>query len=158
MSNEPKEKALPAIESLKGKTEDQLYAQLGMRDKAIEKDPSKGESYNPTVIFDGTTMGLKDDIVDFGKQLFKTYQLQAYNLACGADKSNDSDRKDLMNAFGLGDATFAAAIATVLVAQVGIAPAIASVVGVLVIKLFFRPTYEQFCKAWSKSVKGASTS
>jgi hypothetical protein len=46
----------------------------------------------------------------------------------------------------------AGAIAGLLIANLAIAPAIATVVAALIIKLFFRPTYTEFCRVWKKNL------
>ena len=158
MANDLMKQAKPAVENLLDATEGQLYEQLGIRAKAIINDPSKSGSFEPEVVFDGSIMGLKEDLLDFGKQFYKRWQLEAHKLTCGSATSDAADRNDLANAFGLGEASAGAAIAALLVSQFGLAPAIATVIGVLLIKRFFRPTYEEFCKAWTKSITKAPSS
>ena len=159
MTNDLSKQAMPAVEKWMKATPDQLYEQLGIRQIAIDLDPSKSEDFDPHVTYDFVMMmGPKEFVFNFGKQLFKRWQSEAYKLSCGPSDSNASDRKKLMEALGLGEASLGAAVAAVLVAHCVLAPVTATIVGVLLVKLFFRPTYEEFCKAWTKSVEKASLS
>jgi hypothetical protein len=149
------EQAQAAVEKLLKADEDQLYEQLGMRARAMAQDPAKSGSFQPQVSYEAAQMGFKEDVKDFGQRLFKRWNVEAYNLVCSTQAEDQQVRSDLLSAFGVSDAAVAAVVASLLVTQLGVAPAIAAVVAALVIKRFFRPAYEEFCITWKKSVEGA---
>jgi hypothetical protein len=127
-------------------TEEQLYEQLGIRARAIAANPAVAGSFEPDVTYDGATMGALDDVREYGRRLFRRWNREAYKLACSADDS--TDRKKLLDAFGGGEATVAAVLSGLLVAHLGLAPALAGILAALVLKHFFRPAYEEFCGLW----------
>jgi hypothetical protein len=127
-------------------TEEQLYEQLGIRARAIAANPAVAGSFEPDVTYDGATMGALDDVREYGRRLFRRWNREAYKLACSPDDS--TDRKKLLDAFGGGEATVAAVLSGLLVAHLGLAPALAGILAALVLKHFFRPAYEEFCGLW----------
>jgi hypothetical protein len=148
------QQAQPAIEKLLKADEDQLYEQLGMRAKALAQDPALAGYFEPEVTYEAAQMGLKEDVLNFGQQLFKRWNAEAFKLVCSAEVEDAQFRDQLLNAFGVSDAAVAAVLASLLITNLGIAPAIAGVVAALVIKRFFRPVYDEFCVVWKKSLGG----
>ena len=141
-----------AAEKLLKADENQLYEQLGIRAKAIAEDPMKGSSFEPQVTYDQAQMGLKEDVLNFGKRLFRRWNVQAYGLICGSDAEDEKDRGALVSVFGISDVAVAAALSGLLVTHLGLAPALAAVIAALAIKRFFRPAYEEFCELWKKNL------
>ena len=127
-------------------TEDQLYEQLGIRAKAIAENPAIAGSFDPDVTYDGAAMGPLDDVREFGRRLFRRWNREAYKLICSSEDTGD--RKKMLDAFGVGPAAVAATISGLLVAHLGLAPALAGILAALAIKHFFRPAYEEFCGLW----------
>lgn len=144
-------KAQPAVQKLLRKDEDQLYKELGMRQKVIAKDPYLMAGFDFDAPYDVTVMGPMDELRKFGEQLFKRYQVEAHKIFCPKEEGDKEDIDNLKKAIGIDDAAVAAFITAAIVASgVGIAPALAAVVAVLIVKRFLRPTYEETCKAWAK--------
>ncbi|GLI47302.1 hypothetical protein [Methanoculleus bourgensis] len=149
------EAAKPAVINLLQKDEDQLYVELGMRQKAYTQDLSISGSFDPVVMDDIAVLGPMDEIREFGQRLFNRWTLEAHKLLCGAEKEDVEDIQQLQNAFGIDDVAVAAFLATVLVTQLGIAAALAAVVAAIIVKRFFHPTYEEFCRAWTRHLPEA---
>jgi hypothetical protein len=145
-------KVEPAVRLLLVADETQLYEQLGIRLKAIVVNPAKAGSFEPEVAYDPAEMGLKEDVLELGKRVFHRWAVEAHKLVCGSAVDDLAARQDLVNAFGVGDATVAATLTAILVSQLGISPALAAVMAVIVCKRFFRPAYEEFCGAWGRIV------
>lgn len=141
-----------AAKTLLRADKNQLYEQLGMRVKAIKQDPSTAGSFDPRVVYDQAEMGAKEEIFELGQRFFRRWNKEAYQLACGSEAKDTADRKDLMASLGVSDIAVAAVFSGILVTTVGLAPAIAAVIAALIVKRFFRPTYEEFCQEWKKHV------
>ena len=141
-----------AAERLLKVEEEQLYVELGIRTRAVAKDPKKGGSFDPDVTYDGTEIGLLDDVRDFGKRLFRRWIVEVHKLACGSDPDYEKERKLLADKLGLSEVAVTAALTGILIANFGLAAAIASVIAALIVKLFFRPTYEEFCQVWKEKL------
>jgi hypothetical protein len=148
--------AQAAAEKLLKADESQLYEILGMRAKAIAADPATAGSFDPTVAYDESLMGIRQDVIEFGQRLFRRWSVEAYGIICGEGADDQSDRKELAEAFGLGDAVVAGAITTALVSGLGLAPAVAAVIAALLVKRFFRPGCQEFCAAWKKHLPSPS--
>ncbi len=147
--------AQPAVKKLLKSDEEQLYETLGMRIKAIAEDPSKGGSFEPQVTYRAAQMGLKEDIQELGRKLFNRWNVEAYKLVCGSESEDGKDREELLKAFGAkDDAVIAASLSALLVTSLGIAPAIAGVIAVLLLKRFLHPAHEEFCQVWKESLPG----
>ena len=144
--------AEPIVKQLLKAEETQLYEQLGIRELAIEKDPTKADSFDPQVTYDQAQMGIKEDVQQLGIRIFERWNVEAYKLICGADAEDSQDREELLKAFGISEVAVAATLSALLVTNLGISAAIAAVVAALLIKRFFRPAQEEFCRVWKKNL------
>ena len=141
-----------AVKKLLMADENQLYEQLGIRAKAIAEDPGKCSSFEPDVTYNQAQMGFMDDVREFGKRLFRRWNVEAHKLICGTDPDDQEDRAKLVKSVGMGELSTAGALSALLVTHLGLAPAIAAVLSALAVKRFFRPAYEEFCQTWEKNL------
>lgn len=148
------ERAKPAIRKLSESEPTQLYEELGLRLKAIAADESLSGSFEPPIGYNAELMGPLDDLRAFGQEFFDRASREAYGLICGGALSKD-EREKLSAAFG-SKADLAAFVAALLVSHFGMAPAIAAVVGALVLRLFCRPAHEAMCEVWSQHIQQAN--
>jgi hypothetical protein len=146
------EQAEPFVGKLLKSDVNQLYEQLGIRSAALRVDPATAGSFDPAVVYEGSHIGMKDEVRELGKRLFKRWNREGFALLCGGAAEDEADRQQMMKAVGLGDTAAAAALSALLVSNFGVAPAIAAVVAALVVKRFFRPTYDEFCAVWRKNL------
>jgi len=144
--------ALHAVKQLLQSDEDQLYEELAIRNKAILKDPSLAGSFSPEASYDAALVGPMDDLRKFGRIFFSRLNRDCYGLVCGSEQVNTQEREKVVKAFGLGKTEVAAAIAAIMVAHFAMAPAIAAVVGALIVKLFFRNAQEAMCEVWKQKL------
>jgi hypothetical protein len=144
--------ARPAVEDLLQADESQLYEELAIRVKGMQSDPGKAGSFAPDVTYDAADMGALDDLRAFGTAFFKRLNVSAFNLICGVEAEDAEERQTVLDSFGLGKEAVAAAIAGLLVAQLGLAPAVAAVVAALVIKHVFRNAHEAMCEVWKEKL------
>jgi uncharacterized membrane protein YdfJ with MMPL/SSD domain len=140
----------PALEKLLQAEPDQLFTELGLRQKAIEADPTQAGLFETTATYDAAFAGPLDLLKEFGQAFFDRVNKDLCSLLCGNDKRFAPDREKLVAALGLGDVAFAGALTSVLVSSFGWAPAIATVVAALVVKLFFRNAVTAMCTVWKK--------
>ena len=97
-------------------------------------------------------MGPLDDVREYGRRLARRWNREAYSLVCGADADDAGDRQELLASFGMGETAAAAALCSLFVAQLGMAPALATVLAVIILKHFFRPAYQEFCGLWKEKL------
>jgi hypothetical protein len=140
------------IAALMESDESRLMQDLGTRAKAGSLDPAVSGSYTLTTSLDGSIMGPADELRKLGKRIFRRLHREAWELICGEDKDDVEDRDKLLGALKM-DRTAAAAVLTgILIANLGLSPAVAPVVAVLVLKRVFSPVYEELCGAWKESL------
>lgn len=143
------QKAEPAVAELLGASEESLFQQLGIRAMALKQNPELSGNFASSADYLERDMGTLDDIRDYGKRFFRRWNVEAFKLVCGTDPEDAEDRKKLADAFGLGEGRLASLIAAMLVAQLGLAPAVAAVIAVIVLKRFlFNPGYQVSCEYW----------
>ena len=115
-----------------------LYSALGARiqDQAVgTTGPAATERL---------TDAINPVLAQFGKTFFKRVEQACYNVLC-----NDADTcKKIMDAFAKGDA--ATYIAGLLAIGLGLAGPVATVVALLVVKLFLDPAKEALCDVWKQ--------
>jgi hypothetical protein len=138
------------IDHLFDSGEDQLFEELGIRLQAITEDPAVAGTFTPDVTYDVTTMGPLDTIRSVGKRLFARWEREAYSFVCG---EHDADRETLVKALSIDAKTAGAVLAGMLVANLGIAPALAAVVATILMKRFFAPTVQELCSIWKERLQ-----
>ena len=141
------EQAKSSIANLLESNEDQLYEELGMRAKAQAQDTAKGGTFEPLITYDAKQMGALDEIRKFGWRLFNRWLVEAHKLLCGSDPADKEERQKVAKAFAVDETTVGAAVAALLISQLGLAAALAAVVAAILVKRFFYPTYELFCES-----------
>lgn len=152
--------AQEAAEELLQKDENQLYVELGLAAYTVlPKQPAKGGFSDLTVTLRAVpTVGDGADgdwYLEFGRGLFKRIEDAAHQLICGSDDISQQERDELLEAFGGGEVVVVGTLTTILVAYFGLSATIATLIAVLLVKLFFKPAYEQFCEMWTASLAAA---
>jgi hypothetical protein len=137
-----------AVSALEHLDEEHLFAELGQRLHTFSYDAQLSGHFHVAPPQGAEAMGLYEDFRAFGKRFFTRVSHEVYNLVCGADVSERQDREKLATAAGLGKESFAATLATLIVSQLGLAPAVATVVALLVVRLVFKPALASMCDVW----------
>lgn len=145
--------AKTAVERLLKADEDQLFAQLGIRARALTADPAESGSFDPAVVFDEAEMGVLDEVGDFGRRLFRRWNHELYELACGRDTDSRKARSEISQRLGVSATAAAAYLAGLLVSSLGLSPALAAVGAAIIVKRLARPAAEEFCESWHKALK-----
>lgn len=140
--------AKPVVEKLLKYDEDELYERLGMTARAMAADPSVAGSFDPIVFYNEPEMEYIENAREFGRRLFRRWNVETYKLICGDDIDDMIDREELTAAFIINDTAVAAALSSLLVTHIGLAPPLAVVIASLVIKRFSSPGHDEFCKVW----------
>ncbi len=151
MTPEPTETA-SALEKLVNADDDTLFEQLGMRVKATASREVGVIEYNPTLVHDAHVMGPLDDLRELGRRVLRRWNRELYRVACGGESEDGKDRESILKALGIGDVALGGAIAAVLIGSFGVAPAVATVVGALIVKRLGAPAADEICKFWSESI------
>lgn len=144
-------KSIPVVTDLLSQSESQLYIELAQRIEAIKRNPDISGAFEPNFTR-LESLGPIDDIEDFGRRFFERISIQAYALMCGKEVDNVADRDNILKAFLGGKEIVAGTLTTLLIINLGIAPAIAPVLSALLIKLFFNSAYEVMCEMWGEQV------
>jgi hypothetical protein len=150
--DQTKTAAQQAVGRLLQLDEHQLYEELAIRVKVITLDPRAAGHFDLDVGLQGRSMGLPQNLRGAGKYLFDRLSRPAFDMVCGGSREDEGERRKIAAAFGSGELVVAGALAETLVASWGIAPAVASVVGTLAIKLFYSSDHLTMCRAWQKRV------
>ena len=141
------DEALRAVEEFEDADDDELFRQLGLRIQAMDRDPSvAGQFAPPRTALEpmGISLG---DVIGAGRQAFGRLSRSGYALLCSGGQGSRFDA--FVATLGTNRMTVTAGLATLLVAQIGIAPAIAGVVAALAIGKVAPSSVEAICAAWA---------
>lgn len=144
-----------AVQELEALEDDDLYRLLGMRLKAIERDPSKAGQFAPD-LGPVQELGITGaDLRDFGRRAFDQLARLGHTAVCGQN-AEGYHLERILSALNTDAATVTAVVATVLVGQLAIAPAVAGIVATIVVGRVAPSTLEGLCRAWSAKLDIAS--
>jgi len=144
-----------AVEKLIHADEDTLLEMLGLRLRATQSRQADVMDYNPSLVHDAQLMGPLDDLRELGGRIFRRWNRELFKVLCGGSDEDGKDRDSLLEALGLGDGALGAALATVLIGSFGVAPAVATVIGVLIVKRLGSPAAEEVCGFWEEKLGDA---
>ena len=150
MSTQPFDQAIfeKEMEQLLKLPQSVQIERLGMRQIAIQNAPSLAADVALSPVYDARSMGPLDGVKELGRAILVKWAKELQELVCGDGAA--ADRAKLRDAFGIGKTGGGMLIATGLIA-VGCAPAIAAVVGAIVMTRFVDTGWEVFCaksKGW----------
>lgn len=129
-------KAQSAVDRLRSLPTDQLLTELGKRLAAVNTDPEVAGGFDLSSDYDRERWS-PDDLHARGQRLFAITRPQAEGLLYG-DAGSDECRSKLIDAFPEGSEATATALAAALVAEIGLSPVLAPVVGLLTLELFLK--------------------
>ena len=147
----PDEAVVDSAKRLNAKDEASLELLLGMRAKAIERDPALKDNPDFEPQYEAKTMGALDDIKALGRRILHRWNKELYGVVCGSGPG-DQNRKAVLDALNLGETAVVAAVASVLLSM-GAAAALAAALAPLVVKKFIWPAKDELCAAWSEGIK-----
>lgn len=139
-------------ERLANKDEKSLELLLGMRQKAIDKDPNLENVVDFEPQYNGPTMGPLDDVVALGNKILRRWNKELNSLVCSQDSANKKDRDAILGALSLGETAVIAAVAAALFG-LGVPAPIAAALAPLIVKRFIWPAKDELCLAWSEAIK-----
>ncbi len=140
------------VTALLTEPEDELFAELGIRALALTRHPAAAGSFDPDVRYNEVWMGDLDDVNAFGRRLYERWDRALHEVVCGNDPDRNAQRRASDDALGLGEPAFAAYLTMLVISNLGIAPALASVAAVIVVKRFFNPSLDHLCQTWATSL------
>ncbi|MBJ3778436.1 hypothetical protein [Acuticoccus mangrovi] len=129
-----------------------LIAELGRRVKLMGGSPEIAGLMNVEVTITEDE-GLFDPFYQIGRRILRRLHRELHDLMCGTGEDDVADRKKLADAFGLGEAAVTAAIASVLVGSLGVAPYVAPVVAAILYKRGVKPTIAEVCVIWGEALE-----
>lgn len=138
--------------------EEDLYAQLGGAAAYLTREASKGGAYDLHVSLTAVPKagdgGRGDWLAEYGRGLFRRMQTAAHRLICASDELAKEDRDKLLNALGR-DVSAVGVLTAIFVAYLGLSVGVATVIAVLVVKLFLQPALDQLCEQWTAALENA---
>ena len=147
---EARQEAERAVTPLLTEPEDELFAELGIRARALSRHPAAAGSFNPDVRYNEVWMGDLDDVRAFGMRLYARWDHDLHDVVCSPDLGGTA-QGTAADEIGAGQPAFAAYLATAIVSGLGIAPALASVAAAIVVRRFGSSTLDELCRTWSTS-------
>jgi hypothetical protein len=131
-----------AMAPLLGRTEEELFQELGLRLQAVADDPERGGVFNLAVAPSPFESAI--DYGEIGHKFFANLSSAAYNVLCGSADGH----QQIQSVADKGIDTVAATIAAILVAHLGLAAAVAAALGAVIVKLFYSAGTKTLCEAW----------
>jgi hypothetical protein len=149
------QRAMVAVSELDADDEDGLYRLLALRLKALERDPSVAGEFAPTTIAP-TELGITvPDLVAFGRDAFMRIATMGHGLVCGSEANQGFYLQRIFTTLNTDAATVTAAVATLLIGQLAIAPAIAGIVATIIVGKVAPTSLAALCKAWGARVSSS---
>ncbi|MBD2694316.1 hypothetical protein [Anabaena catenula] len=141
--------------------DNQLMLHLGMCAEGISEDI---EGQTRSASLDSIDLNLYQitrgnvDTMNFGQRLFKRLNAASYELLCKDPFDDGETLKKLNEALKDSTAKAAGFLAPVLVANLGLAPAVAAIVATLVIKTFAKTISDEICATWKQNLEASESS
>ena len=149
------DEARAAVAELQAADDDELYRLLGMRIKAIERDPMKAGSFAPDVRQE--EMGIAFvDLIDAGRKTFERLAVAGHSLICGSGADEGFHLQRLLSTLNTDATTVTAGVATLLIGQLAIAPAIAGIVATIIVGKAAPASLESLCKTWASKLPASA--
>jgi hypothetical protein len=149
-----KQKVVVAAQSLNSRDEAALEVLIGLRQKAIERDPSLKDNVEFEPKYDGTTMGPLEEVKKLGLRILKKWNKELHEVVCGKGTKDKKDRAAVLESLNLGEAAVIGAVASALL-SLGVVAALAAALAPLIVKRFIWPAKDELCAAWAEAIKAS---
>lgn len=133
----------------------QLILHLGMSIQSISEDlesQTRGSVDSIDLIPHEITRA-NEDTFNFGQRLFKRLNASSYELLCKDPFDDGETLQKLSKALTESTATAASFLAPVLVANLGLAPAVAAILATLIVKTISSAIADEICATWKTSLE-----
>lgn len=144
-----------AAKRLQDRDETALLIQVGLRQKAVELNPTLKDQAELETKYDENTMGALDDIKALGNRVLKRWNKELYGLVCSNSGADEKERQAVLNSLNLGQAAVIAAVAGALMG-IGVPAPVAAPLAPLITKKFIWPAKDELCGAWGEAIKAQS--
>jgi len=139
-------------ERLKNRDETALLTLIGLRERAIEIDPTLKDKVDLEPKYDSQTMGAIDEIKALGVRVLRRWNKELYGLVCSSTGDDKRERQAILDSLNLGEAGVIAAVAGALIA-LGVPAPVAAALAPLITKKFIWPAKDELCGAWGEGIK-----
>lgn len=129
----------------------QLYGELEIRRRMLADDPQIAGSFDVVGEERASFAESVAVLSRMGRDFFARFNRDLYGVVCGASKDAKDIRAKVLGAM-TDEVSVTAYLATCAVVYLGVAPAIATVVAVLVNKLVLKNAKETLCAEWKESL------
>ncbi|MCD8487587.1 MAG: hypothetical protein LRZ84_12845 [Desertifilum sp.] len=145
------------VQQLAEVDEEALQIQLGKQAQRLAADLTESasiDSIDVEMLEAVPRGGDTDKALELGQRLFKRLNAEAYDLMCGSDPFGDGGKtmQQIEAAYKGGSTQAAGVIAPILVASLGLAPAIAAIISTLIVQKFAKATGDTICGMWKESM------
>jgi hypothetical protein len=145
-----------AVANLHTTEEDDLYRLLALRIKTVERNPSVAGQFAPSTVA-ATELGIAvPDLLAFGRKAFLALATAGQGLICGSDADAGFHLQRLLSGVNLDVTTVTAGVATLLVGQLAIAPAVAGIVAAIIVGKVAPTSLDALCERWQSKLAPAS--
>ncbi|NES82004.1 MAG: hypothetical protein F6K10_11690 [Moorea sp. SIO2B7] len=142
------------VEQVTDVDENKLEAYLGLYVQQQGEDWLKDESVDEIDLEMMEVGARAKGVVEFGKRFAEKFNAEAYDLLCGNPFDDDGETlKKLEYSLKEGTNQAAGLIAPLLVAQLGLAPAVAAIIATLVVKKLAKAVGDTICEMWKESLE-----
>ncbi len=124
---------------------------VGMRQRAIDKNPALADSPDFEPRYEAETMGALDDLRALGRRILNRWNRELHAAVCGKKSEDEKQRKAVLDSLNLGEAAVIAAVAGALLA-LQVPAALAAALAPLIVKRFIWPARDELCAAWGESL------
>ena len=155
MTDSMQQRAMVGVTSLGVAADDEegLYRLLGTRMKMLERDPSVAGNFAPPMASAAELSISGSDVVEFGREVFQRIASMARPLICGSEANQGFYLQRILTALNTNPAAVTAAITTMLVAHLAIAPVIAGVVATIIVGKVAPTTLSALCERWGAKLE-----
>ena len=120
--------------------------------KTLERDPAIAGQFAPPTMA-ATELGIAmPDLHALGRKLFENIARAGQSIICGTDSEAGFHLQRLLSSVNMDITTVTAGVATLLVGQLAIAPAVAGIVAAIVVGKVAPNSVEALCTAWTKKL------
>ena len=145
-----------AVADLHTTDEDDLYRLLALRIKTVARDPSVAGQFAPSTVAP-TELGIAvPDLLAFGRKAFQALATAGQSVICGSNSDAGFHLQRILSGVNMDVTTVTAAIATLLVGQLAIAPAVAGIVAAIVVGKLAPTSLDALCARWQSNLAPAT--